>query len=225
MQKLETEPISFMDSKAAKLATESQLFSLYGGGNTQIDYYAFSQFERRDALWPSLRGKKILDIGSGVNDFVAKLVAKGADAYGLDYRYLEKEKLIAENPSNPFFITSLKHNPDRYIGGLAHKLPFESETFDAVTSLDTIFGVTDKDLNLLMLNIEEGIRVLKPNGLFRFGPYQYRELTNIQRANQERVVGILKSRSDIDVFPKLPELLPRIRLIEEIGLLTIQKAA
>lgn len=218
----EMEPKNSINEIAANLALRYPISGSFGG-YTQIDYYAFTTFERYDAPWENYSGKKMLDIGTGVSDFVARLLAKGADASALDYRYGDKDALLVEASANAFFKNSFQQYPERYIAGVAHQLPFKSNSLDAVTSMETIFGVTDHDLDLLRLNVEEGIRVLKPGGILRLGPFQQGDLSNLQKASQAHIVESLKNREDVLVFAKQPRFM-RSRLADEIGLLTIQKA-
>ncbi len=104
-------------------------------------------------LLGSLRGKRVLDVGCGtgrgVIDFAAEAsFAAGADA-SLDMLTFASRKL-----------------PDRsgcsFSASLAQQLPFKSESFDAVTSLNFLHLFTPDTQRQM---ISEMKRVLRPGGI------------------------------------------------------------
>lgn len=225
----ESRLLPVLDERAAKLAADSPVSGNFA--NLQLDYYALSKSESHDAFWENYSGKKILDVCTGVSDFVAKLLKKGADAYALDLGYENMGEFLRGVsqrggwPINSSFADSLRQNPERYIAGSAHKLPFDSNSFDAVTSHYGIFGVMDLDKDLLEQSVNEAVRVLKPNGILKIGPFQGGQLSDLQKANQRLLAGGLSTRADIDFFAIYPRRSMGGRPIDLLGQVTVVKKA
>jgi len=100
----------------------------------------FKKYEKIIKILPSLKNKKILDIGIGPGYFEAFLKSKGitADIIGIDpsKEKLMEKKIIADGSA----------------------LPFTNNSFDAVICLDTIHLIKNDDFK----------RILKPSGLALF---------------------------------------------------------
>lgn len=180
--------------------------------------------------WDSYRDKRVLDVCAGLSDFTAKLLQLGADAYALDYGYQDIQELLirANNRTAGLFPRSVAQDRDRYIHGSAHNLPFSSETFDAVTSYYGIFGVIDDDVDLAYASINEGIRVLKPNGILSIGPLMSGYITKVQAESEAEILRRLSDRNDIMIFVKRPDkksLFGPSLDISRMGRLTIIKSS
>ncbi len=173
-------------------------------GYLLLDYYGLAKTEDYYATWDNYRGKKILDIGAGTSDFVARLLRLGADAYAFDHGYDDMAKLgkRMKGPLSRAFIDSVRSEPQRYISGSSHNLPFASGTFDAITSYYGIFGVIDDDVALAKVSINEAIRVLKPDGILSLGRLMDGDITQSQKANQRRLLDWLGDRNDISVWER-----------------------
>ncbi|HYM65482.1 MAG TPA: class I SAM-dependent methyltransferase [Candidatus Sulfotelmatobacter sp.] len=163
--------------------------------------------QRGRGAWDSYKDKKVLDVCSGLSNFTARLLQMGADAYALDYGYQDVEELNIRSGRRPAgqFFESFLQNRDRYINGSVHNLPFDSETFDAVTSYYGIFGVVDDDVDLAYQSIDEAVRVLKLGGILSVGPLQSGQITTRQAAAEHTILGILGKRDDITTYVLTPE--------------------
>lgn len=172
----------------------------------------------------------MLDVCAGLSDFTARLLILGADAYALDYGYSDiEELLIRANRRTPgLFPRSVLQDRNRYIYGSAHKLPFPSESFDAVTSYDGIFGVIDDDVDLAYQSIDEGIRVLKPRGILSIGPLMSGDITQRQAVSEVAILEKLDKRDDILPIVRNPYRKPNFGPpldVSRQGKLTIIKSA
>jgi ubiquinone/menaquinone biosynthesis C-methylase UbiE len=100
-------------------------------------------------------GKKILDFASGVGTFVLHGLNKGYDVYGVEPSEwkLEYVKNKIRDKSYP---TSYV---DRFVKGVGESLPFDDDSFDFITSYQTLEHVQDIETCLY-----EMFRVLKPGG-------------------------------------------------------------
>jgi ubiquinone/menaquinone biosynthesis C-methylase UbiE len=103
------------------------------------------------SMLPTLQGKRVLDVGCGDGALTEKLAKLGAEVIGID--------------ANPDMIAAAMHrNAGRYLVADASALPFEDDTFDAVTAM-TVLCVCD-DPKIL---VGEMARVLKPGGHLMIG--------------------------------------------------------
>ena len=97
-------------------------------------------------------GKRILDVGSSA--IPSALVFTGAEVYCLE-PLLPQQLLVGY----PFYAYEQRA---RFIYGYAEDMPFPSNFFDAVISVNAIDHVDD-----FILTVKEIRRVLKPGGLIR----------------------------------------------------------
>src|ERR1051325_1860460 len=92
-------------------------------------------------------GSRILDLGSGPGTYVRILKERGFTCFGLDYSW------------NVISVAKSKDCRGSYLQAEAYHLPFQKDTFDALTCV----GVT-QSLALARNAISEMSRVLKPEG-------------------------------------------------------------
>ena len=116
-------------------------------------------------LGGSLKGKKVLEIGSGLGDFVATARRCGIDAYGLEPHnnsYGDLEKITRK------FMTRFELTDAIIHRGEAETLPHPDNTFDVVFSYYVLEHVNDP-----ASVIQQSLRVLRPGGnlLFIFPNY------------------------------------------------------
>lgn len=96
----------------------------------------------------ALDGRRVLDLGAGLGFDSHRLALKGADVTALEFSPVLSE-WGAEN---------FPHM--RWIGGLAHVLPFQSNSFDAVFCNAALHHFSD-----ISAAITEGLRVLREGGV------------------------------------------------------------
>ncbi|MEI7473597.1 MAG: class I SAM-dependent methyltransferase [bacterium] len=97
-----------------------------------------------------LKGKNVLDIGTGGGLFVSDLKNNGVKAKGIDY-YLNPEQ---------------RSQPDTFYKGSSEELPFDNNTFDYVYSAFSIFSF-EKDKEIILNSLSEIVRTLKKGGKLR----------------------------------------------------------
>ncbi len=133
-----------------------------------------------------VRGKRILDIGSGFGEYMLTFFKMGACASGQDLSESAVEKSISMLKENGF-------DPDVKAGD-ATQLMFDDNVFDAVFSADFFEHITYEQKQKV---IDETFRVLKPGGLFviKTPNLDYLELSNFLK----RCVVILKLRSPFGI--------------------------
>lgn len=177
-------------------------------GNDSVRLMEFHNLvaENGRGAWDSYKNKKVLDVCGGVSDFTARLLQNGADAYALDYGYDDIGELYIRSGNRPagLFPRSIELNKERYVSGSAHNLPFDSETFDAVTSYYGIFGVIDDDLDLARDSIDEAIRVLRPEGILSVGPLMSGHITKKQAKSEGEIIKELEKRTDVITYVRKP---------------------
>lgn len=170
--------------------------------------------------FPDVRGKTVLDIGSGSSDCVKWLNSNGAKAYGIDVRYAdlqvlrsdvdvsfsrvkkrimaykkpEHEKinhLRAIDASRRNFEDDIRINPGRYLASFASRLPFTDESFDFVFSLNCITHGLDRDYSVLENCVNDALRVLKPGGELQLYPF-LGSLDKRLKKNHEKLVSAVR---------------------------------
>jgi len=98
-----------------------------------------------------LKGKKVLDVGAGLGEFVISAVASGIEAYGIE---TDKEKVEIANEML---------GETRLLYSIGDKLPYADNSFDLVTSFDVLEHVKNHSVFL-----KELVRVTKVGGHIYF---------------------------------------------------------
>ncbi|MGM4912880.1 class I SAM-dependent methyltransferase [Rhizobium sp. 768_B6_N1_8] len=94
-----------------------------------------------------LNGKAVLDVGAGVGYDSHRLASKGANVTAIEFSPILQEVGAANFPKI------------RWVGGMAHALPFADESFDMV-----FFNAALHHMRNLPTVIFEALRVLRPGG-------------------------------------------------------------
>lgn len=102
-------------------------------------------------------GGTILDIGCGGGRTIVKLTARAREAriFGIDY---SDDSVAISRKTNAKLIESGRVNIQH---GAVSRLPFDDNTLDLITAVETHFFWPD-----LAANLREVLRVLKPNATF-----------------------------------------------------------
>ncbi len=100
-----------------------------------------------------LRGKRVLDVGCGTGRGVSEFANEAAFAVGADAS-LDMLTYAAKNTAD--------QNQCSFSGAYAQQLPFKSDTFDVITSLNFLHLFS---LESQQLMIAEMKRVLRPGGI------------------------------------------------------------
>jgi SAM-dependent methyltransferase len=138
---------------------------------------------------PKLEGSRLLDVACGTGELVARAARAGALAEGLDFAASMVEAARAAYPGL------------RFQEGDAQELPFQDESFDAVTCAFGLMHLEDPDRALA-----EARRVLRSGGRYSFTvwctPDQGLDLWGL-------VLGAVEEHGTLDVG--LPEAPPMFR--------------
>lgn len=114
-----------------------------------------------------VKGKKVLDLGSGGGSLTYILAKSGADVVGV-----ENDELGVEYSKNNLFEMNRNKNLKySFIQGSAYKLPFKQESFDIVVNCEVIEHLQEPEKMLVEIK-----RVLKKEGkLVLTTPYRLTE--------------------------------------------------
>jgi SAM-dependent methyltransferase len=119
------------------------------GGDTATPLNLHKRLDLVEALLPPLAGLRVLDVGCGGGDYVHALLARGADARGLepgDQKLATASRLPTEAGR-------------RIVAGDVGRAPFASESFDALLANEMLEHVSDDAAAL-----REMWRLLRPGG-------------------------------------------------------------
>lgn len=121
----------------------------------------FNDQSNYDGRWSVIRERipqtgKVLDMAAGCGTFVLFGLQRGYDVWGVEPEswkrvYLQRKVIASGYPEN--FLSNV-------VDGVGEALPFADETFDLVTTYQTLEHVRDVELC-----IKEMLRVLKPEGI------------------------------------------------------------
>lgn len=141
-----------------------------------------------------------LDVGCGGGRTVNRISKQVKKAYGLDYSPLAVEK------SKKYNKKEIKNNKVEIVQGSVSALPFEDNTFDIVTAVETFYFWPDK-LN----DLKEIKRTLKPGGtilmIFEMckdeeNPEKWKqveELIGINAPYEKEIIDILTEAGYVDI--------------------------
>ncbi|OHE72201.1 MAG: hypothetical protein A2007_05995 [Verrucomicrobia bacterium GWC2_42_7] len=128
---------------------------------SQVTNNWFKDNENYDGRWKLIRNKapkigKILDMAAGCGTFVLNGLQNGYDVYGV-----EPENWKREYFKKKIFISGYPCQwNNRIIGAIGETLPFRDESFDLITTYQTLEHVRNVDSC-----IKEMLRVLKHGGV------------------------------------------------------------
>ena len=119
-----------------------------------------------------VEGKKVLDLGCGTGRGIKHLYDfKAAEVFGVDV----SEKMLE--------IAKKKFKTTQFVLADSEKLPFEDESFDAVTALFLIVHIGD-----LRKTFDEAYRVLKKGGIFILSNINQRKPPKLKIYNDEVII-------------------------------------
>jgi len=167
--------------------------------------------------WEKLEGKRLLEIGSGL-----AVLGQVAKEKGVDVVSLEKNpEMWGEDGEVPKNI--------EYIVGDAEKIPLEDNSVEIVISKaapPTISKTKEEVTNV----IDEAMRILKPGGVFRFGPARMSYLGEVPLLTDKEEETFTSAQRAERVLDKslevLQELYPSIQRINDehgIGIFELHK--
>ena len=157
-------------------------------------------FENLGISVESLKHKKVLDIGCGLNQFATDLKMHNLDLTSLDAFYAltseQREEVFDE--LNPGDFKIVKKQLDRItrdkkdsklVGGLAESLPFADDTFDVVLAE---FSLPNHAENFEQVRdfFLEVARVLKPKGEARIYPMRFRKMHELGPDIKQKTEGM-----------------------------------
>lgn len=149
-----------------------------------------------------LKGKKVLDIGSGLNQFAQDLKQENLDLTSIDMFYTltpeERKEVFCE--LSPESSETVKKSLDRMVakdkdshlvGGRAESLPFLDEMFDVVLAEYSMphYAESRKSMRNFFFEVT---RVLKPGGEAHIYPMWIRPGRDITRRDVEEVLANLR---------------------------------
>jgi 2-polyprenyl-3-methyl-5-hydroxy-6-metoxy-1,4-benzoquinol methylase len=111
---------------------------------------------------PDLKGRRILDLGSGRGKFLVEAVSRGFQAVGLELNqsYIDISLALAKEKGVSISVTK----------GMGEKLPYENESFDFINMAEVLEHVEDPKTVMLevfrILKIKSMVYISVPN---RFG--------------------------------------------------------
>lgn len=158
-------------------------------------------FHDLDISLEFLKGKKVLDIGSGLNQFAKNLQVYNLDLVSIDAFYAltpeQREEVFEELTPENFKIVkkdldriTRKKKDSQLVGGLAEFLPFADESFDVALAEFSMpnhsesFGQT-RDFFF------EIARVLKSKGEARIYPMRFRKIYELGPDIQQKTESAL----------------------------------
>ena len=146
---------------AAELKQRYDSFANTLDYNTTASDYNLREIEIDKASEYMCDGKKTLDIGCGLGYAVSQYASRfKIEAHGVDYsENMVKGAEILRDKNYPEIV-----NRTFFHHASVTELPFESDTFDVITSSRCLMALLDWDLQKIAL--KELHRVLKPGGIF-----------------------------------------------------------
>lgn len=148
-----------------------------------------------------LEGKKVLDIGSGLNQFAKDLRKHSLDLVSVDTFYAltpeQREKVFEELTPENFEVVKKdldriikKKKDSQLVGGLAESLPFADESFDVVLAEFSMPNHAESFSQARDFFFEIA-RVLKSKGEGRIYPMRFRKRHELGPDIQQKTEGAL----------------------------------
>lgn len=109
----------------------------------------------------NLKGKTVLDLGSGKSSFAKELKNKGINAFSLDM-------FDGESP-----------NKNLHVRGFADALPFKNNVFDFIYSSWSVFSHLCESKEIQEKSLREVYRTLKPGGKIIIDPVFYNRIKEL----------------------------------------------
>lgn len=121
---------------------------------------------------------KVLDVGCGAGAFIEKYINDGMKVYTLDFSW----GMILQTMTR----FEGKSPAPEYVRGMAQHIPFADETFDGVTSINTLHNMPEA--GDVFTAIKEMSRVLKPGGklLVEFRNRNHPERMKVHRLHDKK---------------------------------------
>jgi SAM-dependent methyltransferase len=173
--KLDSQNAGFWDELCGSaLAREIGVTDASAESLARFDAAYLSQYPYLESYLSAerLRGSRTLEIGLGYGTLSGRLIAHGADLYGVD---------IAEGPvemvRHRLRLAGEEPGPERVIQGSALDLPHQSDFFDFVYSIGCLHHTGD-----LPRSVAEVHRVLRPGGtavVMLYNRYSARQLKRV----------------------------------------------
>lgn len=134
-----------------------------------VDYFwdeSRQNFRLKDLLEGGFSGEsRVLDVGAGYGQFVLRALEEGYDVYGIEPDCWKidffRKKVALQKLPRPW--------GDRVLGGVGEAIPFADNSFDYVTSYQTMEHVQNPSLVIM-----EMVRVTKPGGCIQVRCPDYR---------------------------------------------------
>ena len=153
----------------------------------------------RNALnikWKDLEGKKIVDVGAGMGEFVAEAQSRGIDVFSFDINDFSNNNATQSNYDAISEHEREEYYPNDHVIGDHTELPFPDETFDLVVSSfagPMVAKGADDKVNV----VKEILRVVKTSGEVRVGSYpiekDYKKFPNGRLFNPSFTADVLNS--------------------------------
>lgn len=122
-----------------------------------VEMRAMNVLRRLGVNWSDLKGRDVLEIGAGAGE-----IGRAAKKRGINYTSLEQDPEHWKDSEN--FSEEME-----YVVASAENIPFDDNHFDLILShaAPPVISSTKAEASA---TIKEAVRVLKPGGVFRFGP-------------------------------------------------------
>ncbi|MBI4170716.1 MAG: class I SAM-dependent methyltransferase [Candidatus Aenigmarchaeota archaeon] len=184
------------------------------------------------------RGKRTLDIGAGQSACTARLRIQGAEAYAIDPRYTDMAKLDEETSraieiarsrlslhrgaaigkryyklmqaARQAFKRDYRAHNRFYINAFAGDLPFDSNSFDFVFSINCITHGLDVDDVIFRRAIQEAYRVAKVRSEIQIYPFLLKSNERIRKYH-ERLLQEESLEYSVEAVPEFNSNRLRIR--------------
>lgn len=188
----------------------------------------------------TMQGLRILDVGAGQSGCVSWCASRGADAYGIDPRYGDLERLDIDTDrsledirkkflrdfghdwesyrasieySRRRFREHLQADGDHYKEAFAGNLPFPDNWFDFVYSINCITHGLDLEYSVFGKAVQETMRVLKSGCEMQTYPFFWSSDSQILK-NHKKLLRTLRGRNIQCIEEQVVGTARRLRIIK-----------